>query len=536
MHKFREGSAMIRFFDSNCGIGMRSVRRFGLPGEGEFYSVESLLSEMDRSSIDKALVYHFLAREYHPATGNKKLMDEIKGCKRLYPCWVIMPHATGEMPGPETIVDEMIKQGVKAVRLFPSDHLYSLSDWCSGQMLKALEQRRIVLIIEIDQIGWEGINSLCSRYPSLPIIVANLNYRVNRQLYPLLERYENVYIETSGYQVHKGVEDVCSRFGAKRLIFGTRLPYFTPGPAMTLIWYSLIDMREKSLIAGENLKRLLGINSEDIKGEAQRNLWMPELPVKGELIIDAHTHMGPYFNFHIPDNSDSGMISVMDRLGISVACTSPHAGITADFKLGNDITIQAMHNYPGRFWGYITINPNYPELIAEELERCYSAGMRGIKLHPSLHSYPADGKNLRPVWEYAEQRAMPVLVHTWYGTRECSPRMFDRLADEYPSVNILLGHSGGTLEGFDEAIEVAKRHENVFLETCCSSVFYGQVERFVREVGAEKIIYGSDMPFVNANAQIGKILYAKISDEERRLILGLNMARIMREATQRLDS
>lgn len=53
------------------------------------------------------------------------------------------------------------------------------------------------------------------------------------------------------------------------------------------------------------------------------------------------------------------------------------------------------------------------------------------------------------------------------------------------------------------------------------------IERSVREVGANKIMFGSDMPFVNANAQIGKILYARTSDQGERRILGLNMAGII---------
>ena len=54
------------------------------------------------------------------------------------------------------------------------------------------------------------------------------------------------------------------------------------------------------------------------------------------------------------------------------------------------------------------------------------------------------------------------------------------------------------------------------------------IEQFVREVGADRILFGSDMPFVNANAQIGKILYAKIPDEDKRKILGLNMAELIK--------
>ncbi len=249
--------------------------------------------------------------------------------------------------------------------------------------------------------------------------------------------------------------------------------------------------------------------------------------LEGELVIDAHTHMGPYFNFHIPDNDAGSMIEVMDRLGVNMACTSPHVGITPDFRMGNDMATQAVQDHPGRFFGYITVNGNYPDDIPEEIERCYNMGMRGFKIHPSLHGYPANGENLRPMWEFADEKGLPVLSHTWAGDRTCSPGILGKLAEEYPNVQVILGHSGGTLAGYDEAVEAAKKQENVFLETCGSSVVYGMIERFVREVGADRILFGSDMPFVNANAQIGKILYAKIPDQDKRKILGLNMAGII---------
>ena len=454
---------MTSFFDSNCVIGMRSVRRSGVAGEAEFYSLESLLAEMDYAGVGDALVYHSLAKEYVPMLGNRQLMDEISGHERLHPCWVVMPHGTGEMPRPEALVNEMIERGVKAARLFPSDHLFSLADWCSGELLTQLEKRGIVVIIQIDQIGWDGLYSLCSRYPDLCVIITNLSYRINRYLYPLLEKFRNVYVETSGYQIHKGMETLCAKFGADRVIFGTRMPFFTPGPAVNMINYSLISTEEKEMIAGGNLGRLLGCGRthrcaptevRDIKETA-----MLARALEGELVIDAHTHMGSYFNFHIPDNGADSMVAVMDRLGVKMACTSPHVGITPDFRMGNDMAAKAVQDYPGRFFGYITINGNYPDEIPEEIERCYNMGMRGFKIHPSLHGYPADGENLRPMWEYANNKGLPVLSHAWSG--------------------------------------------------------------------ADRILFGSDMPFVNANAQIDKILYARIPDQDKRKILGLNMAKII---------
>ncbi len=521
---------MLSFFDSNCVIGKRSIRRSGYRNEAEFYSVDDLLAEMDHAGIDSALVYHSLAKEYDPMTGNIMLMDEIKGYDRLYPCWVVIPGGTNEIPEPAELVNNMVAQNVRAVRIFPSDHLFSLSDWCSGDLMRELEKHKIVVIVEIDQVGWEGIYSLASRFPGLPIIIANLNYRVNRYLYPILEKCKNVYVEISGYQIHKGLESIGIRFGADRLIFGTRMPYFTPGPALTMVNYLLANNTEKEMIAGGNLSRLTGYCINKKNTLKPKDLWgkaMLAHTLEGETIIDAHCHMGPYFNFHIPDNDAKSMIEVMDRLGVKMACISPHIGITPDFKKGNDIALGAMHDFPGRFFGYITLNGNYPEDIKDEIDRCYSAGMRGFKIHPSLHGYPANGENLRYMWEFANEKRLPVLSHTWAGDGTCSPSILGNLAEKYPNVPVILGHSGGTLAGYDEAIAVAKKQKNVFLETCCSTVIYGMIERFVREVGADRILFGSDMPFVNENAQIGKILYAKISDEDKRKILGLNMEKII---------
>ena len=62
---------MISFFDSNCVVGRRSIRRSGNPGEEEFYSIPDLLAEMDYAGIDEVLVYHALAKEYSPMVGNR---------------------------------------------------------------------------------------------------------------------------------------------------------------------------------------------------------------------------------------------------------------------------------------------------------------------------------------------------------------------------------------------------------------------------------------------------------------------------------
>ena len=111
------------------------------------------------------------------------------------------------------------------------------------------------------------------------------------------------------------------------------------------------------------------------------------LPLKDVLIIDEHCHMGPVkWNYEANDGSPEALVAAMDNLGIDIACVSHCASLSPDYRYGNDRVMDAIKQYPGRFIGYCTINPFYPEEIPDELERCFEAdGMKGIKLHPWCH-------------------------------------------------------------------------------------------------------------------------------------------------------
>lgn len=250
-----------------------------------------------------------------------------------------------------------------------------------------------------------------------------------------------------------------------------------------------------------------------------------------ELIIDCHTHMGPWFNFSIPqDPWVEGMLRAMDTCGIKLAVCAPHWAIGPNMQAGNQIIAAAVAQHPGRFRGYCTISPHYSaEEIRAELERHILHGnLSGIKIHPNVHHHPANGPLYRPVWEFAHQHALTVLSHTWESDRECNPWMFAEIAKEFPNVSILLGHSGGTPAGREEALAAAQERQSLYLDLTGSQLPHGLLEVMVRRVGAERILFGTDIPFIDCRSQIGYVTAARISDEEKRLILGKNAQRLFR--------
>ena len=97
---------------------------------------------------------------------------------------------------------------------------------------------------------------------------------------------------------------------------------------------------------------------------------------------------------------------------------------------------------------------------------------------------------------------------------------FTTLSERFPSVRWVLAHAGGW--GPEKAIEAARDLPNVYLETCGSGAAHGAIENSVGKAGADRVLFGSDMALLDARHQIGKVVTADISDDDKRKILGLN--------------
>ncbi len=246
--------AKIAFFDCNASVG-----RAGYPHLLDIQDAAGLEREMEIAGIEEALVYHLAARDGHPPLGNALLEKEIAGHSNLYPVWILLPHHTGEMPGPDDLLGEMRRKSVKAVRLYPgrAHHGFTLAEWCVGPLLDALDAARVPLFLDIEIVSWEEVFRILDKCPRLPVVVSNCSYRHNRFLYPLWERFDNLYVETCRFLGAGVIEDVVRRFGPGRLLFGTNMPQYTGTAMVARITYADISREDKEAIASGNLNRLI---------------------------------------------------------------------------------------------------------------------------------------------------------------------------------------------------------------------------------------------------------------------------------------
>ena len=235
-------------------------------------------------------------------------------------------------------------------------------------------------------------------------------------------------------------------------------------------------------------------------------------------VIDVHTHVGQWALFDTYTEQDQ--LAEMDRIGVRCTAVSSMPGISGDVRRGNDEVAALVARRPERFIGYCHVCANYADEMVPELERCFALpGFVGIKVYQQGVAY--DDKRFDPVWEFAVKHNAPVLAHTWGGNLTG----FDKVAQRFPSVIFMAAHAGSD-HGFQPYIDAARAARNFFLDLTYSRDIANLIEHFVKTVGAEQIVWGSDQPLFSMAEQAGKVLFARISDADKAKILSTTAAKI----------
>jgi hypothetical protein len=245
------------------------VGRYSRYNPRSFYETERLLEELKYYGISDALIFHSLSMEHSPKPGNQYTLRESLKHPNLHPVWSFLPLSCGETSEPKVILENMRNANSRVARLFPRRFYFDLEDLLLDGSFEVFAKHRIPVIIDFlgpphlssnmpSQIEWKKVFEVCQSYPDLPVIVSEFRTWSNRRMYQFMEKCPNLHVEISSlWSPFRLIEDLCRRFGAKRLIFGTRLPIRNPAGTLGMVNYSLISESEKRLIAGENLQKLM---------------------------------------------------------------------------------------------------------------------------------------------------------------------------------------------------------------------------------------------------------------------------------------
>ncbi|MCE1253131.1 MAG: amidohydrolase family protein [Anaerolineae bacterium] len=198
--------------------------------------------------------------------------------------------------------------------------------------------------------------------------------------------------------------------------------------------------------------------------------------------------------------------------------------------------------YP-RIIPYISVSPTQKgRTPLQELEHKYKWGMKGLKLHPIAQHFAPDDARMWPVYQWLVQHDLPLTAHCGINVRPdedtylAHPNRWLDVLKRFPGLRLTLAHMGG---GFwEDTLRICRLYPQVMLDTAIAicGVHHASIKEnwlsdnealeMIRTVGAGRVMFGSDYPWIDPFRDIQRIRSLSLSEPEKRMILGENAARL----------
>jgi len=286
------------------------------------------------------------------------------------------------------------------------------------------------------------------------------------------------------------------------------------------------------------------------------------------MIIDIHTHIFPNkiaastleklsgvsYSTPFTDGTLDGLLNSMKNFHVDISVILPVATKPEQVIKINDNAAQINEKYfyadekhlNAGIISFASIHPDFEDFRAE-LSRVKNLGFKGIKIHPVYQGADIDDKKFLRIIYRAAELDLIVITHAgldigFPGKINCTPKMSRHVVKEIGEFKFILAHMGGWKNWDEVAEELADL--NVFIDTAFSTGLipakdnhYSAEElkmldaegfmRLYKIFGAEKILFGSDSPWMAQGTPIDFINRLPIGDADKNKIFGLNAAKLL---------
>jgi len=250
------------------------------------------------------------------------------------------------------------------------------------------------------------------------------------------------------------------------------------------------------------------------------------------MIIDADCHISSR-KFDSLSLTADDLLERMDRCGVDRALVWLRPTYNKEIDLENQAIYQAVQKYPRRLIGFGWANPSLgAEHAAATIRRCIEEyGLAGIKFNGAQDYFVIDDDALAlPLIEKAAAYGKPIAFHCGADFYENThPYRLGRIAGLFPEIPFLMVHMGGAGRPslHRSAIETASRYPNITL--IGSAIDELPILSAIRQLGAGRVCFGSDSPFLLMHVQLAKYraLLEEFDEETYRAVLGGNLARVV---------
>ncbi len=538
---------------SNYYLNINGKYGMGAYAQPDYPTLTDLLESMDRLGIWQTVAYHLNARDLHPVFGNRFLLEDIEktpGAKeRIIPAFCANPAmlvGKGEMEA----LEKCLGDGVGGcVIIFPVTNRFRMVEY--RPVFERIRKYKPVIMVDVTEMtanDVEDLANLAPDFPDLNFVVKEVMWWQYSRILDIMRRTKNIYCDISWLHTRDAIKILCDETDYSRVVFGAGFRSHCAAAIGGLAWAN-IPQKQKDLIAWDNFVALLSgktkehaiNNKKQIEDKINNRFWREFIngrPLKDVLVIDAHTHIGPFTrSWYLLENEIEDQVATfkkeMEQFGIDKMLSQPETALFGTPIEGNRMVERAIDDKE-RFKGNLVVNPIYSELYTEELLDSFFKGgyFHGFKLMPQYLGINASDERFAPAYEYANKHSLHILFHS-FDDGDCgTPEKIAEVAVKYPNANMIIGHTGGGTRGRRQAEKVAQdpRFNNCYFEFCGSFTTDIRWEDTLKYIDYRRVVFGTDTVVHDIAWELGRLLSLDIPEYQIEEILGNNMQRILDKA------
>lgn len=185
-----------------------------------------------------------------------------------------------------------------------------------------------------------------------------------------------------------------------------------------------------------------------------------------------------------------------------------------------------INEYPDLIGGLCYINPsnkNSLEVLKKGIEE---QNMEGMKLWIATY---CDDPAVFPLVEQCIDYNVPVLIHSFHKAVQQLPNEsvsthVANLAMLYPELKIVMAHLGANAY---HSIKVIQGYPNVWVDISGSLFRRDEIDYVKEHIGANRIVFGSDLPGASYLINLGQVEEAELTQQEKESIYYKNALAIL---------
>lgn len=219
---------------------------------------EQMLERMDTAGVTSCVAYATRAIIQFAEGNAETLAVSASSGGRIAPCLVLHPYMDGiQMPKADDLSALLRRVRPAAVRIFPSQHKYLLTEFYCGELMEVLQQLRIPVMLNLK--GKSGVDrdlpELSARFPQIPFVLMDADHGTSLQSRMLLQKRKNIYLNVGFMDGVAELDQLVRDFGAERFLFGSSAGCISDG-ALGMVYYGRFPQEAKQAILAGNWKRL----------------------------------------------------------------------------------------------------------------------------------------------------------------------------------------------------------------------------------------------------------------------------------------